>query len=803
MVKKSTYKIKNIGGLSLATRDSVGYIRNMIREGDSLVKRQGWRVLHSFKNDLFKPLKINGIFDYGSSLVVHAGTELYLTSYDFTEERKIPLENGVAVTDERSLGYKYGELLFLCMGGKLLVYDGFTVKDLYEWKDAYVPTTSINIKDFVTYTSGTPGESPNLLTAKRKNTLRGKWRDEKFHVFKLDAPAAMGKPFTLTVRIKVQKSEDDETDETYSGYIGVYPDGNTVDGILTARFHTDNLSREAVPQVSLKNLFGEDMTLKDEADLLCYVLGDMILLHFNCATPNLDEDNMIAEFYADAPSPLSEGYTRLFSLCVSETGKSQLLLAQEGNKLIYTHSSGDLFYFPEKNQLTIGSDREEITAILPMSDSFTCVYKERSIYRVKATEEGATVYSSEDTEGCVSPFGAARINGDCLSLSHGGVFGIKELIENEKIITRLTDRSLPISSILSSHRRDELEGALLRVHKGLVYLFIGKNAYVARDTGGGYEWFVFDSCPAYSLCATEDTLYMGRENGDIAVFDKSYYDKEITALHQSQGDYLFKAYDNHTGVTFNEDLGIKEGDRVFLSNHFAFCRDCTYDKDTGEISIVKGVFFDENMCVAFYEGMKIRLYDKEDKLLFEGEITDTFPHKCTIKCDLELEESATLYMYVLRTERDKYTLEKSSTYFYLFYNGLPAKIALPYDNPIFVEREQAVEAEICTPAIDFGTDAKKHLFGIELLPTNNTFGRVRVGYQTIANAYEKELVIGSELDLDSLSFSTFSFNPLFKRRIRVPCLERCFDYIKIKVAACDPLPFGIEGISLIYSHGRE
>ena len=104
-----------------------------------------------------------------------------------------------------------------------------------------------------------------------------------------------------------------------------------------------------------------------------------------------------------------------------------------------------------------------------------------------------------------------------------------------------------------------------------------------------------------------------------------------------------------------------------------------------------------------------------------------------------------------------------------------------------------------TPIDDLATEGKKTLYGIDLVLSDDTRCELVVGYETRKNTFERSIIVGDSLDFDSLDYRDFTFNPRFKQGIKIFCLERHIDYIRLKVKSSGGGMLGIESISLIYS----
>ena len=123
-----------------------------------------------------------------------------------------------------------------------MCYDGKTVKKAHGARLAYVPTTTVGIGDADKGVSPQENEGESLLTAVRKNTLRGLKNDTGSHKFFLDAPARYGYPFKLSASFRVKTSAQGANDYT-TGYIGTL-NGAEISTVVTVKMETDSLTNE-------------------------------------------------------------------------------------------------------------------------------------------------------------------------------------------------------------------------------------------------------------------------------------------------------------------------------------------------------------------------------------------------------------------------------------------------------------------------------------------------------------------------------------------------------------------------------
>lgn len=811
MVRKKLYKMNRLYDPTLKEGISA---KNMIKSEGVLRKRNGWRVIGEFKDAAYNPQKINGIYEFKgtnkASLVIHAGDKLYECSYDLNHKWEISLEKGVTLKNQRSCGVMYNGLLWLSGMGELLVYDGVTVKRVYESQMVYVPTTATGITEAQLGIKPQTKEVPNLLTRKRKNTLRGQKTELGFHYFCLDTKAAYGQPFKINACFRVRK-ENESGNEVTTDYVGINADGEEVNTVVYTEIFVPMLEKgEKQSTPVCYDVNGNAIDVKYINFSWRVIDGRDLVLYFDALSPQLNEDNITVEFVEDVDENRVLDGVYAASAIQGEDGAYTMLLSCGDNKIYYSGADCNYLYFPQSNVIKIGRESEGITAIFPMLNGYIGAFKKHSFYRLKLNDEKNgeyKVYPSSDRRGCVSPYVAKCLEYDCLAFNEDGVFGTTDTDNAEAITTHLYSRFGGLKKELSAYSEKELLDAVATVHKGRYYLFLQGRVYISGDKTGKsvsskdyeYEWWCFESCPAVSAYSTEKELYMGRKNGDVAVFDSEYTDREEITLRLSSGDFMLKQEDNAV-VIFNDSLGILTGDRVRLDTHHVYMGYCTYTPSDLSISLPLEKFFDKDGYVAIYEGMWVKVTNAEGIVLYHGAIKETCPSQSSIYCgDLGYTHQTGVQVYMERGKETEYTLSASGDGFKLSYGGASAILLDLNVEKIFITRERAVECELCTPVTDLDVEGKKTLYGIVLDLSEDTKCTLTAGYETVKNTFERQVSVGECLDFDALDYRDFTFNPKFKQSLKIYCLERHLDFIKLKVKSDQGERLGIEGISLIYS----
>ncbi len=807
MEKNKVYTAKTNRGIMLDSEDGekLSYAKNMIRKNGFARKRDGWRVLYNFRDSYYKPHSINGIYEYRgrekSSIVVHADTSLFECSYDFETVKKIPLETGVALKNQRSSGYMYGGVLWLCGMGQLLFYDGQSVKNAYENALAYTPTTALGICDKQFDSPYTVGQSPNLISGKRINKLRGVKNDTGSHSFLLDTRVRYGKPFGLCVAIRVRTSHDIVHD-LMTSYVGVDSQGKEINTVIYLEFYTESLG-DGLITVSHTPLdaHGNPVTVEGVEFKCCIKDGKELFLNFEAPSYETGVDNITATFYEDAELTDELNQAQIMSEAMLG-GESVMALACGTSKLFFLSEKDGAFYFPRERVITVGDYTEKICAMLPMAQSSLALYKDNSFYVLRLTDSASELFLGSKIQGSVNPFAAIRFGEECLMLNRDGVYGIKDTQSKSYVYTHLNNRSRDIQRELDAIPFEYLKNACACVHKETYYLFVNGKAYVAQpnisDTREEYDWWIFDNCPAIAAASINDSLYMGRENGDVAVFDNGHTDRQDVILSSEGMDFAF-SQGEFTSVVFNYRIGVSDGDKISLGERYVLAASGEYDRESELIKIPESVVFGNDGCVDIHQGDEAILIDEQGYVVYEGELLDVRPSRCTVYCgNLGLGANSTLALYIKMDESTEYTLKKENGAMQLFLDKRRVKLYDVSIDKVILKSSFEIECEIYTPVVNIGGLRKGNLCGILINPSEDTRGIIDVGYETGLGASLKSICVGASIDFNALDFGDIGFNSRFKQAVKIKCLERNVDFVRIWVRSKEGKDFGIDSVTLIY-----
>lgn len=778
-----------------------GYTKNLLPQNGELKKRKGWRVLNSFRSSEQKPLEINGIYEYKgedkSALIVRAGQRLYECDYEIGG---LSLINSSVLPSGRGQGQMFAGRLWLGNTGGLMYYDGTEVKNAQAGTGLYVPHTSMDIRD--TESSALPAikDAPNLLTRRRVNTLRGEKHGAQEYRFPLDSEVMYGEPFSLTAEFRVRRDQSGESGPRTTDYIAKIGD-EVIGGIITAYFETDSLFEDVpVPLTAVSDENGVEVSVEG-ASLSCRVeKGRWVVLSFNAVAHEV-RDNIRVEFSVAKPLPTLEADT---FATVEGQGGGFLLFSCGGNRLYALYEHGEGLYIPENQTKDVGQKTEKITAILPMPNGSVGIYKENGFYTLHQFEKGldvGQVYASSDFYGCISPFVSVRIGYDCISFCKEGVFSAPEVENAEYPTNRLYHISSSIQDKLSSYSYEEMAGACSAVFENRYYLFIGGCAYVADLAGENtLSWWMLDFCPCRFAAAIGGRLYMGRDSGDISVFDGGYTDRDGIVLTEAGLDFALFDEADGTLAVINRALKAQEGDTVCLPEHYDLLGEVEFDSKTSEISVPTEIFFTPDGYASLYEGMEILLIDSDGYEAYQGELLETDMWKSSIYCgNLGIGQDCSLKLYVKRGQDTEYELKTVGRQLYLYLDGSAVHLYSCDLEYLYLKREREIECELCTSQSDLENGKEKQLLSLSVSLDSKSRGTLLVGYQTEKNGYSREIRLGDGVDFEGFDFGDVDLGIKTKRRVRINCLEKGFDYISVRLLCKTGGEISIDGISLTYT----
>ena len=808
MRKKKVYLAELNSGVRFASgfRDNLSYAKNVIFHEGVVKKRNGWRVLYNFRGYDYEPYAINGIYEYKgrekSCLIVHADCHMYECSYDLREIREIPQGNGVEFKNQRSCGQMFGGLLWIGGMEQVLIYDGEAVRTAQSHSKCYVPITTTGITDYELAGEGKTCESPNVISGKRINLLKGVKNGNGSHKFMLDSGVLYGKPFRVKASFRVKKSGEAEDSYT-SIHTGKDLEGNDVNAVVTVEFSTDNLSGKLNNFSHPVDGYGRKVVIED-ANLTCQVIdGRELAFNFDVVSYNRNVDNIEVEFTTENQIGTDLGGCGCMCEVPFKSGESALVIATGTGQLFFNMSKKDKIYFPQSMITNVGSEAKKITALLPMSKSTLAIYKENEFYVLRLdTENGHRLFAGADSQGCLNPFVATHFGNDILALNIDGICGAVDSGSEDVVYTRQYIRSESIQRELDKTPIETLEKASACVHKGLYYLFVGDIAYVARSKENKsyeYDWWIFDNCSARVSASINGNLYMGREKGEVAIFDQEYKDRQNYVLTERERDFVFHQGEI-TKASFNYAVKVGTGTKISLDSHYSKWSDCYFDHDTNQIHIPREYCYDESKYIGPCVDDSVLLIDTEGYIVYEGEVRDFDPYQCTIYCThLGLGKSTSLSLYIKRHEKTEYTLALVDGEYALFLGKHPVTLYSTEIDRVYVTKSAEIECELYTPITNLGTQENKNLVGICVTPSEDTKSNMEIGYETGIGKYAREVTVGSYMSFDGLNFNNLSFNPRFKRSIKINCLERNFDYIRLYVRSTRGESFGVEELSLTYN----
>lgn len=854
-MNKKTYEIPlNLGvdlqsPLSMIKNGRLSYMKNLICKGGVLSKRNGYKSIKTFLDEDFSKLQINGIYSYSvyndqkeptPCYILHAGANLYRCTTDFISCEKIPLDNGVEIQDTKTRGFLVDNNLFIVGNKEVLVYDGEKIKSPYSVESLYVPKTTVGITDHRHEMKRYKRESPNLLSGKRKNTLRGSnlyvnteatGNKAEAPVFLLDADI---KPYTkmkVHVRIRVRKSTD-LIDETTSCYIGVDANGDEVNTIVNVKYEIDSVSPMHTAYLLREPITdddGREIRIKlSEEDIRAYnklgwAMGiksrNEIYFSFDLTPPIIGLDNISVEFEEVNEEKSDFIYSTLGAVANSNTGGAIMLLCYDNNKIAYSMPNKNGLYFPRDNCVCVGNYSSPIKGILQMHDNLVGVYKERSFYRLELENSDASatttarVYHSSDECGAVNEYVLCNVDNDSVSFGENGVYGYGST-NNLAISACLSSRGKNIEAELSGYSENEKKSAVAICHDRRYYLFIKDKVYIAdsryksRDSGGNsdifeYEWWVWQ-CPSVRVAVSLDNkIYLGTKNGEIITLDSEFSDRYSIIYRVSHGELLCKSDNEKTTLYFDMESPPDVGEVIYLSEHEAlFSKNVLCISENGEFKVSPADFV-KNGSIAIYDSIQAMVYNSKGEFLLGGKIYDSNISKSTFRIDTEAKatvgEAYTVYLYH-RTREIPYELFKVDDGYILKRYNEPVLIKDTGSLCAFVDKNEEIECELHTSLISFSEpNKKKTLTRVLLLPSASTNGEVELVYESEKNKCTKRLDISSQLDFNLLNFDKLSFQDSLGKAYVLPCLERNFRFIRFKIKSRSKGDFGIESIFCTYS----
>lgn len=792
--------------------------KNFWKKNDITQKRAGWKQVAEFGTN-----QVNGIYKYSSTdYIVYAGTKFYklvftTTHYTVTE---ITLPSGVSLVDRRCQFFKNGDYIFIVGCGDFLVFYEDTstwyLKRVEDWDDVYIPTTTISI-DYEGY-SGTAKlstlERPNLITNKRKNTMRGVegsggsgGTQPATTTFVLDSsiyvPNTLLEPSCATITIERINSSDEYELITYNAYY---------DGTVGQATIKDSLD------VTVGTLYSNDGVTAGTAG--------KIVLNYDNTEPPTNDDNITIEFKAigvdfDATVITEQVFGTLFGV---DGQANQLFLAGKSNVDYFSYPN-NFTYWPDDNYKQVGISTGKIRGYLKLNDQTLCIFKEKEGRELSAYIRTGAIQTNEesvsmnavftDTMGLLGEeltniWATENFLGDSVFLSKNGLKAI-ELQENLATNQRISvDRSTYVNRKL---KNSELSDAYVYAHNEKLYVVIGTECYVcdrkyitAIDGRIEYEWFYLTNIPARVMFSDDDDLYFGTTDGRLCMFDDKYTDRTFEVIES--GNMSFHPSDdtiyyNHTAYTPIAGTKLKFEDPTLYEMYF----------NIDDVSDITGNTLTIPNTGTSGRYNNLNLITEGDEVILVGD-DETNPQTVyisnidTVNMTVDLVDNSgdavnistfvSSQMFILNsitgTELIITNIVLIDDYFqlkkyddgepieFIFYEGASIDDSTNTNIPIIVITTTNVSDLWITPYLDLGSyNTLKTLTDITMLSIIED-GDLTIGYETKNNIVAFDYLFDNPFAFDNIDFTDFTFKGFaetYTKKVR----ERNFNYIAFKFSS--------------------
>ena len=504
-------------------------------------------------------------------------------------------------------------------------------------------------------------------------------------------------------------------------------------------------------------------------------------------SPYKDECNIEATFSCLNTDKLK---CQIGQVCSNEEGEG--LLAVANDNCLYFSDNWNFNYFPKGRERKILTDGK-ITAICQGKNYEIEVFKKSDSYCILQNDEKREFGGYRSTGGAVCHHSTKSLYGDVLSLTENGVFGSGGFCRS--------------SNILAMLRGKNIKDAVACVHNGRYYLFVGGTVFVAdgkykfyestrTDSNFEYEWWVLDNCPASYVASINGKMLIGRNDGRIVEFYDGYSDIYYEKI--DKGSFLLENKENATGFYLNDSLNIKDGDTLILNSSYTeLCGIDACESENGYVRLIVSENYMGNILL--YPNMTIYLTNENGEIK-EARIVELDLYYNTITLDI-LDNGEVFTKILHKNQEEKYTLKANDDYFVLV-DSYKREITLHHfdDIEISLERRKNVEAEYISSAILCNESyTRKSLYQLTIELSHDTEGLVEAGYETDASLHTRVYSLGRELNFDSFSFDTLSFNSSLKPAITIRSFERDFKYLIFKITHKENKPFGLNDYLIVYN----
>ena len=539
------------------------YSENFVVDGGLLKKRNGWREVLNLDG------RINGIFEYGGYMLIHAGEKLY----KYSDGECHSVEADVLLPDEKSQAFDNdGRLFIICDG--MYIYDGESLLAA-TGEDVYVPTVVLLGESHEPINALTP-----VVKEGRQHYLENStWDDvnncwdysygvEPVSDIKLSVPADMEELVGVEYLRTVYRSGEGFIDA--GTWVRVPASDCSIEEELDFR------DRPTGNFYICMNSYGEPIeNATGEEDYRIVYVG-----HEN------EMENIRIVYERKNFTPICFEHGAVFG---TDERSDRLFLAV-GNREYYSASGafsnsegvleswdflelGNFSYIPAENVSVFG-DETPITGFGSLDDGTLCVYKKDKIYYQTKTVSSATdengnlsyykesfpILEGKEGRGCANPFVARLFFNDTLIADNEGVCGV--VIDDSSLRTRrnTAERSYPISKKLKEYSLDD---AYSFVHDDKYYLSFEGDCFVADarkryrpaeslGSSYNYDWYYLTGIPARVFGKFDRDLYFGTSydkgggafGGKLCVFDDQYCDREY---------YL--SDEGEVGISFDGEAG--------------------------------------------------------------------------------------------------------------------------------------------------------------------------------------------------------------------------------------------------------
>jgi len=500
----------------------------------------------------------------------------------------------------------------------------------------------------------------------------------------------------------------------------------------------------------------------------------------------------------------------------------------------------DYSYFPDVYTATVGSPDVAIVGYQRLADSTLAVFKEKqdmgdatiyyrsSHYKEYVDEDGMVdridpvfpTVPGNIGEAMISRIASRDFGGDRLFLSENGVFAVV-LSENITVGERYSrERSRMVNARLT--REKDLSEAVSIVYKNKYYLAVNGNVYVADsryrstrsdnlDGAWNYEWYFLTDVPARVLAEIEGELWFGTEDGRLCRFDEQYSDRTYTLYEP--GDIALSDHKIKVNTTVSPAPRAGDG---FITTSPLYA--VAYE---GFSEVKDGYVYhaDRSALANMAEGEKVYLELSSgassealnNGALYEMRDIDLMEGRFSLYLNGKRVTADTASFYLIRPLKgimlDVVGAEAGSLSLGLY--GKELKLVSKSDDPLkelvgkLVHR-RAVVARWISPVTGLGTAmAGKTLHRLSITCEPTVRGKLTFGYDARLSALRKQAQGGAAVfSLDSLDFSSFSFETGFASSYSVRVFERNVNYLALVVESDTDTACAFNRLEIYWNYRR-